>query len=155
MAVALSIEVKNNASPAMRRMLAQLQDRTVPNRMVGIELFSWVQRNFAAQGALGGGWVPLKPATVAAKAKGGWSPMPLIRTGNLRNSFAGFGDAQVAGVGAQASFGVDYARVHQEGAPEKNIPARPMLPPAEVAKDIWNRVYEDFIDKLIAKEGLR
>jgi phage gpG-like protein len=154
-AIALTIEVKNPASPAMRRMLAQLQDRTIPNRQVGIELFRWVERNFQAEGALGGGWVPLKPETVAQKARGGWSPKPLIRTGNLRDSFAGFGDAEQAGVGAQASFGVDYARVHQEGNPARNLPARPMLPPPEIAKELWSRVYDNFIETLIHKEGLR
>lgn len=145
--MAISIEV--NATAAQRALAvlgAGLGQTSIANRQIGAQFFSWVQRNFEESGGLRTTpWAPLAPSTVRYKAAHGWSPKPLYRTGNLRNSFLPFSDETQAGIGAKASFDVDYAQVHQEGSTSRHIPARPMLPPDDIALDIVSRVYDRFI----------
>jgi phage gpG-like protein len=100
------------------------------------------------------GWRPLSSGTLAAKRRQGYSPKPLIRTGNLRNSFLMFSDNNQAGVGAQASFGVDYAEVHEEGSRDGRIPQRKMLPPVRIAQTMVTNVYGLKIANDRAKAGL-
>lgn len=146
------ISVKVRVTSNLRDIAKQVKNRKVPNRQWAAALFAWVQRNFQEQGALSGQpWVPLAPSTVKEKARLGYSPLALIRTGNLRQSFAPFSDVNFAGVGAQASAGVDYAKVHQEGS--DRVPARPMLPEADVVTDIGVRVYDLHIKKAIGAKG--
>ncbi len=143
--MAISKEINATRPLLALGTLGQLLGRTeIAHRQIGVQFFSWVQRNFESSGGLRTTpWVPLAPSTVKAKARGGWSPKPLYRTGNLRQSFAPFSDATQAGIGAKASFGVDYAKVHEEGS--SHVPARPMLPPEDVALGIVTRVYNRFI----------
>jgi phage gpG-like protein len=140
---------------ALGRLAGKLRNRTVPNRRLSVQLYGWTMRNYDGRGSLrpSGPWRPLAPATVKQKIRLGYSPEPLApRSGNLRVSFAGFSDNDSAGVGARASYGVDYARVHEEGA--GRVPARPMLPPAEIASDYSLRVYTRFIDASKKDAGL-
>lgn len=125
----------------------------------------------------GAAWVPLKLSTIlarlrgspkskGAKAKakevfksGGTSKQAfaasgagliqiLQDTGALRQSFAGFFDATQAGVGAQSNAAhADLSKVHEFGDPSRNIPARPMLPPPQLALDWAIEVYENHISQ--------
>lgn len=154
--MAISVVINATAVGSALATLARgLRSREVTHRQIGAQLFSWVQRNFDAEGGLATKpWAPLAPSTVREKDRRGWSPRKLIRTGNLRQSFAPFSDADQVGIGARASFGVDYAEVHEEGAPRANIPSRPMLPPVEVAEGYITRVYGAFILEQRKKAGL-
>jgi phage gpG-like protein len=146
----ISVEIKSNA--ALRKLqlaAAKLKDRKIPNRQLAVQLMSWVGDNFDGSGSrLKRPWAPLQPATLAAKARKGYSSKPLMRTGNLRQSFAGFSDNDEAGVGAQASFGVDYAEFHENGVPENNLPKRQMLPPQEVALGYGVRIYDLYVSSI-------
>jgi phage gpG-like protein len=139
--ISLQIDSKN-ALGALDKFSAAFADRRLENRKVAIQFFGFVSRNFQAAGALQpGGWRPLAPSTLKAKQRAGYSTQPLLRTGNLRNSFLMFSDNDQAGVGAQASFGVDYAEVHEKGSSDGRIPARPMLPPLQIANRMVSDVY--------------
>lgn len=73
-------------------------------------------------------------------------------TGHLRQSFAPFSDADQAGVGARASFGVDYAAVHEEGS--GHVPQRKMLPDDAQALDIGMQVYGFYVERSIRESQL-
>jgi phage gpG-like protein len=123
------------------------------NEQVATQLFGWVQRNIQAEGGLleDGPWPPLAESTLAEKKRLGYSPKPLIRTGNLRQSFGMYYDENIAGVGARASYGVDYAEVHEYGG--GNVPQRRMLPRfSEVREDILP-IYRRAIEAHFGRSG--
>lgn len=143
----MSISIKVRATPDLNKLAKKIGNgRRVANRQWAAQLYGMTIRNFEAQGVLlGEPWKPLSERTAKRKEAEGYSPLALLRTGNLRQSFLPFSDDKTAGVGARASFGVDYAKVHQEGS--DRVPARPMLPTAETVIETGVRVYEFVISK--------
>lgn len=139
---------------ALARLGSFLSDTVTPNRQLATQLYSWTIRNYDGRGSLQDApWVPLAESTRKQKIRLGYSPEPLApRTGHLRNSFAPFSDATQAGVGARASYGVDYAQVHEEGS--GNIPQRKMLPTEKVGLDYAVRIYQNYVIGAQRKAGL-
>lgn len=164
-----------------RRLGLKLEDRRVPNRAVGAQFYAFVIKNFETEGGetREGHWKDLAPSTIlgryrasAGKKRRGTAKAGLRLgltgrdiiglsglqfrilqvTGHLRQSFAPFSDQDEAGVGARASFGVDYARVHEEGS--DRVPQRKMLPDEEQALEIGVRVYGHYVDESIKESGL-
>jgi len=83
-----------------------------------------------ARGRIGSyqeGWPKLAASTVKEKTRRGYSPpdKPLLRTGVMRRSIHGEGDALVAIVRADAP-----AKWQERGTRNKHVPARPFLKPA-------------------------
>lgn len=156
----MAISVTVNVAPvvsALGSLTASLKNRQTTLREIATQLTGWTQRNYDAGGALRptGPWAPLAPATVVEKLRLGYSTVPLgSRSGHLRLSILPFSDNDSAGVGMRASFGVDYAAVHEEGDPERNIPARPMLPPDEVASGYVMRIYDRHVKISISRANL-
>lgn len=154
----MGISIEVNAASTLRGLgilQVGLADRQTINRKIAIELYGWVIRNFDAEGGMQSPpWLPLKASTLKQKARLGFSPKPLIRTGHLRQSFAPFSTAAEAGVGAKASAGVDYAEVHEEGTKDGHIPARPMLPTQQFALDTAVKIYGLEIAQLRRTAGL-
>ncbi len=150
----ISIELKiQKVATGLGKFSAAYLDFSVPNRQIGIQFYGWVMRNFNASGLnQSPPWRPLAEKTAKRKAKEGYSSKPLIRKGNLRNSFAPFSDKNVAGVGARASFGVDYAKIHQEGGAK--IPQRDMLPPRPYAIDSATKIYQLHLETSRRKGGV-
>jgi len=125
------------------RTVAAAGDRTVPNRQLAVQLQAWVFRNFQQGGTLQTpSWPPLSPATLAQKAKEGYSGTPLIRTGHLRQSFRGFSDNETAGVRSE----VPYAQFHESGT--GTLPQRAMLPSQTVALDYARRIYDRWTQQI-------
>lgn len=152
-----------NLTPANRQLSVQLEGEVLRN-------FASEGAEFNAP------WAPLKLSTILArlrkspkskgkkaKAKelfkaGGTSKAVyaasgaglfkiLQSSGALRQSFAGFFDETEAGVGAQSNAAhADLAIVHEHGDPSRNLPARPMLPPADLALSWAIAVYQSHID---------
>jgi len=152
----MGISIEVNANAVLRGLgtfFDGLRDRATINRKVSIQLYGFVLRNFQQGGALQTPpWQPLKASTLKQKARLGYSPLPLLRTGHLRQSFAPFSDENVAGVGAKASEGVDYAEFQEEGT--KTIPARPMLPTEKLALDTTVQIYGLEIARLRQVAGI-
>lgn len=140
------IRLEVNAAPALRRfstLADESRDRTQPNRQLATQLTGWTQRNFQAGGGMQSPtWAPLKPSTAKRKAKLGYSPLPLMRTGHYRQSFRPFYDNDRAGVGSE----VAYSKYHEGGT--KNMPARPALPSEQVALGYAVQIYERWAAKL-------
>lgn len=126
------------------KLLAKLRDaKAAPylesaNMQASTELYARTMRNYEAEGGffVAGGWQPLNARYKEAKVKKGYSEKILVRTGNLRNSFEAFSTRTTAGVGARASFGIDYAEYHEKGLGHN--PRRRMLPR-------WNDVKEGVV----------
>lgn len=154
----ISVIVKADAATsAIAGLASSLKDRGLVHRQIAAQFYSWTIRNYDSGGALrpAGPWAPLAPATVVEKLRLGYSTVPLgPRSGHLRQSFLPFSDNDIAGVGARASFDVDYAAVHEEGGVERNVPARPMLPPDEVANGYVTRIYGAFVKTSISRNNL-
>lgn len=90
-------------------------------------LVDWERRQFDSQGAYAsGGWSPLAPSTVAAKAALGYDPRILHRTGRLRESLAVRGGAgqevQIHPQWMVFRSTVPYGVYHQQGT--GNLPVR-------------------------------
>lgn len=90
--------------------------------------FAWyharsIKRNFAAEGRPKR-WDPLQPATIQDRIRQGYGPGPILRrSGKLSRGF-------IFKWGPRAYWvtnPVFYFQIHQAGAPDANIPARPML----------------------------
>lgn len=126
-----------------RRSMA---DTTPANRQASIAMYGWLIRNYDKEGAAIGGWHPLAPYTIREKKRIGKEKM-LVRTGALRQSFVPFHTAENAGVGSEIS----YSKAHEEGVPDRNLPARPMLPPRDVVLDIGVKVYGQYVARQVAK----
>lgn len=88
-----------------------------------------------------------KSSSEVYKASGAGLLKILQSTGALRQSFAGFSDNDQAGVGARSNVTHgDLARIHQDGDPSRNLPARNMLPPPDMALQWAMEIYENYID---------
>lgn len=97
------------------------------------------RRQFDSQGAYAsGGWKPLKPATVRAKARRGLDPRILHATGALRRSLTRRGDTnQLLELRPdEMRFGsrLVYAAAHQRPRPTSPLPQRRPLEFTERAK---------------------
>lgn len=78
------------------------------------------REQFASEGGhASGGWAPLKPATVAAKQRGGFRPEILRRTDNLLHSLTIKGDPnqvlEITGQSLLFGSSLPYAEYHQTG----------------------------------------
>lgn len=140
------IRAEVNAEAALARfgrIVAESKNRTVPNRQLSVQLQGWVFRNFASGGTLQSpNWPTLAASTLAQKKRKGYSPLPLMRTGHLRQSFRPFADNDKAGVGSD----VPYSKYHETGT--SRMPQRAMLPPGAVALDYAVKIYERWTAKV-------
>lgn len=156
--ISVQIDLSRTRS-ALAVLSRSVEQRSTIHRQVAAQLHSWVIQNFEQQGAKGERpWAPLK-AGGRWKGKGRnryfqTNYKVLQDTGNLRQSFAPFYDNNSMGVGAKASFGVDYAAAHEEGVPERNLPQRKMLPSEGVALKIASDIYGLRLAKLASDAGL-
>lgn len=153
----LSITVNlNGVDKNLRWFASDLKNGERTNRQVSVRLMSLVMKNFSSQSNDGVKWAPFKlggryisstKVTKRRKKKDEGkrfldkSAKLLQDTGNLRQSFLGLYDKDLAGVGAKASAGVNYAIVHEQGSPKNKLPARPMLPTAKQLQEEFVNVY--------------
>jgi len=97
-------------------------------------------------------WPPLKPETI--KRKG--SSKPLIDTGKLRASITHKVEDDKALVGIFSGEALNYAAVHEFGAPRKNIPERSFLRKTfDEKKDEIERLIDAEIEKVIRRHTIR
>jgi phage gpG-like protein len=107
-------------------------------------LYGWTIRNFDRQGALQGGWSPLRPSTIRQKARIG-KEVPLVRSGQMRANFTQFYSDENAGVGNAIS----YSKVHHEGT--SKMARRELLPRRNVVLQIGLKVYGAYVDRQVAR----
>lgn len=129
-----------------RERRVALKNLGTAHAKVAIFLDSWVQRNFRSQGALVGGWAPLR-AGGRRKRNGVFDPEAKVLqdTGRLRLSFVPFATGRIVGIGSD----VPYSKKHEQGL--EGLPVRRMLPKQrEVSKDV-RRIYEQHVKRSLNK----
>lgn len=121
-----------------------------PHERIAVLLDQWVQRNFATEGKLVGGWKPLALGgrwvrDVAGRRKFFDPSAKILRdTTRLQHSFLPFATDKSAGIGSDVS----YSEMHEKGL--DGLPVRRMLPKLREVKLMIDNVYDDYI-----KQGLR
>lgn len=144
----VSAELNEQQLRAMNRKLERFADSIEhpieANRQASIALYGWTIRNFDRQGALQGGWAPLKPRTVREKARIG-KQVPLVRSGHMRSGFTQFYSDENAGVGNEVS----YSKYHHFGT--KHMARRELLPRRDVVLQIGLKVYGAYVERQVAR----
>ena len=88
-------------------------------------------RNMArGKDALGNSWEPIKASTLQSRKVRTSSTAPLVDTGELRGDIASTSEVNTAELYAVIGTTKKYGEVHELGAPEAGIPARPIFGPA-------------------------
>jgi phage gpG-like protein len=107
---------------------------------------------FATQGrVIGEPWKRLSPATVAAKAKLGFFGGPLIRTGQMQNSFQSIVQTDQAVVYNTAT----YFKFHQSKKGERfRLPRRPMMALGPNQKVTIVRYFQEYIRESMRRRPL-
>ena len=97
---------------------------------MGLAVVSLAQRAFTQASLRPAVWPALKPATIKAKQKKGYGTKPLISSGALAQSPRVISaTARNVEVGSDRQAGShSLAAIHQQGAPDAHIPARPTWP---------------------------
>jgi len=155
----IEFELKSTAtSAALNKLARQIGDRRQVNYQLAVQMSSWVDRNFLAEGRLNEPWASLAPSTAARRVtksgeRRGFEHI-LVSIGQggglLRASFQRFGyDNDSATVGSA----ITYSQFHEEGGP--NLPRRPMLPTKAIALRDAVDVYGLWLHKGIQGAGLK
>jgi phage gpG-like protein len=121
----------------IRRMRDRARDIT-PAWMAVVE---WFAEQNAAQFVTRGAryrtpWRPLAPSTLQEKARLGYPPDPLVRTGALRTSLTvrPLGVEHVTPREMAAGTTTRYARFHQRGT-RHGLPARPLFSAGQIRRE--------------------
>lgn len=154
----LDIQITSNSADIAARFrdLAQkLRNQNAANKAIAVQLFGDMQRNFQNQGSVfGEPWAPLAPSTARYKARHGWSPLAMLRTGFLRGTAYSNATDSYAAVGYSAS----YASYHDDDdtkyVPGNKIPRRRLLPPRPYAYQRGVQIYEWYVKKSIDEARL-
>lgn len=117
----------------VRLLFAKIAANTADYRSVWAEAKQYLRSahaaNFSGNGFMVGGWAPLQPETSVWKAKEGYPPFTLVRSGELFRSIAMASGRPNEVSSKSMSFGTDvsYAQFHQYGAPGANLPKRQVV----------------------------
>lgn len=124
-----------------------LDKRREINAKAVVLLDRWIQKNFQSQGRLaqGGGWKPLKEATIKRRRKGPGvgSPRILQDTGTMKSRWKHIWSAKLAGIQS----GVNYSKYHDKGT--SRLPKRKITP---TRKQIWpevKKLYSKWMGKIL------
>lgn len=132
----VSLRIKTDTFTAdLKSKIRKLENPEEALRAAGEKVAAMAKQAFSDPGLRPEPWAPLKPATLARKAKKKYGSEPLVASGALarsprviRTESAGFSDKAVI-VGSDRRAGShSLAGIHQLGAPKANIPARPFFP---------------------------
>ena len=140
------VNVVIDASDAVKK-LEQLGVEIRPDELmnrIGIAGQAEINLSFRREGNDEGRWLPLKPATIAARRTGpniGGGVKILQDTGRLLQSVTFNPRQDSVDVGA----GTEYGFRHQEG---QGVPRRPFLPSLKRATEIAVKVIENWLKEL-------
>jgi len=99
------------------------------------------------QDALGRPWEPIKASTLRSRKVRTDDPRPLVDTSELRASIQSDSAIELARMRATIGSSKEFLVHHEFGAPEANIPRRPVLAPAaEYARQNAPEAFGDAID---------
>jgi phage gpG-like protein len=138
-----SIEGETQLSRRLEGLSARTRDLTVPFRKSADMLIGVFSKDvFATQGAvIGERWQRLSPYTVAQKARQGYPPEPLVRTGRMQRSFA----STVASDQAVIYNTTSYFKYHQSRLPRTRLPRRVMMKLNENMKQSIVKIFQRYL----------
>src|SRR5690349_2875717 len=147
--LAWEVEGVTQLSRRLEGLSANTRNLTVPFRKSADTLVRTFSRDvFSTQGAvIGEKWKRLSPYTVAQKARQGFPPDPLIRTGKMQRSFTSIVSSNRAVVYNTAS----YFKYHQSNQPRKKIPRRVMMKLGEKQKQQVVKIFQRYLQEQVAK----
>jgi len=138
-----------------RNLARKVANKLPPNKALAVQLFGDMQRNFETLGStFGYPWEPLAESTLREKARLGYSPLPLRRTGFLKNTAYSNATGEFAEVGYLASYASYHDDTDDKYVPGKRLPRRRLLPPLDFAYRQGVAVYEWYIRQSIDEERL-
>jgi len=145
-----SIEGEKALSRALIGMATDLKDYRRPFSDSADYLTRTFSRDvFSTQGAaIGQKWKRLSPATVAAKARLGFSGGPLVRTGKMQNSFQSVVSSEQAVIHNTA----EYFKYHQSRQPRSRLPRRAMMALGNNQKAEIVRFFQAYIQYVIRNQ---
>lgn len=150
----ITAEVEMAGVDAMlTRLRAAAADMTKPMRLIARTLEQHIRQTFRDEtGPWGSPWPPHSPVTLKARERrGNASIQKLIDTAAMYDSLRSDATSHEATVEIGAGLPDPRASVHQFGAPEKNIPARPFFPlRSDDAADIPQAWWADILAPLDA-----
>ena len=132
----MKISVKTDTiTPHLQGMRQKLADPEPALLEVGESIASMATEAFSNPGLRPESWPPLKPETLARKAKKKYGSEPLVASGALARSprvvrtisYSANEHSVVVGSDRRAG-SYSLAGIHQLGAPKANIPPRPFFP---------------------------
>lgn len=132
----MKITVKTDTiTPAIGNLRMKLADPEPALLEVGESIAAMATEAFSNPGLRPESWPPLKPETLARKAKKKYGSEPLVASGALARSprvvrtisYSANEHSVVVGSDRRAG-SYSLAGIHQLGAPKANIPARPFFP---------------------------
>ena len=149
--ISWSIEGEKQLSRMLIGMENDLKDLTQPFSDSADYLKQTYSRDvFNTQGAaIGRKWKRLSPATVAAKARLGFSGGPLVRTGKMQNSFQSVVSSEQAVIRNTA----EYFKYHQSNqARSSRLPRRVMMALGNNQKAEIVRFFQAYIQYVIRNQ---
>lgn len=146
----ITVDTKN-----LDRVLANLTKPKRPlNVALGQLMLSTTLKSFRTEANFSGNpWVPLTPKYAKRKAKSTRRDKILQRTGRLKDTLSSGATEQYFQIQSPTRVGNhSLALIHQFGAPNANIPARPFLP--MIGNDL-EPAFEDELSELIREYLVR
>lgn len=138
-----TIEGEQELSRQLLGVETNLRDFTRPLTTIAknlTDLFS--TEVFSSDGAvLGERWARLSPYTVAQKARSGWPPDTLVRTGAMKAGFKSI----VTSDQATLYNTQDYFKYHQSNQPRFKLPRRVMMKLGNNQKEMIVKEFQRFI----------
>lgn len=127
-----------------------LKNWTPEFHKVGDLLLKTFRDTFSVQGSnIGENWPPLAASTIAEKQRLGFPLDPLIRTGQMRNSFTSqFGAFEVV-----VSNPVSYFPYHQSRGPRNKIPRRVMMKIDQRRREMIVKIFQSSIQNVLKQRG--
>lgn len=112
---------------------------------IGALMVEWISKNFEDEGTVKP-WARLKASTISRRRRG--SSKILQDSGTLKGSFE---SPRITRNTVRVGPGTNlvYAATHEYGDEERGIPARPMLPPRELAESMAKDLIKAKIEKVI------
>jgi len=152
------VQIRVDAEKFLARMRKRAEDLPAKRRKVLVTM-GWHQvrsttQNFLAKGKKDeatGVWAPLATSTIAGRRKGQRkNPMPLVRTGVLRNSIVPkFEEGQEAST-LKVGTNVPYAKWHQQDGDTETPSAYARLPKRVFLR--WHKADLAFFKQMCFKE---
>lgn len=154
MALSVQIVIQGDKETIQRlgKLGTSLLSFQMAMREIGSELTSYFSNQvFASQGgALGERWDPLKPKTKLDKAKKYPGAQPLVRTGEMKNSFEDeYPNLNSVVIGNTAP----WFPYHQSKAPRSKLPRRPMMSTGGNVKSIVAKIIDADVRNKLTKAG--